>query len=84
MTLNCSLRTLPTTAKELTGSKQLKFSWGLPLDFDRHRILEVSHSMLPGTSVQCVATGQKTTTEVLKKISFNFHKVINKRIISCI
>ena len=58
------LRTLPTTAKALSGSKELSFGWGLPLDFVRHRILEVAHSLLPGTSVHCLATAQKTTTEV--------------------
>ena len=62
-------RTLPTTANELTGTKKLDFKWGFPLDYDRHRILEVSHLMLPGTSVQCNATGQMTTTEVRIELS---------------
>ncbi len=62
------IRTLPTSAEAFDESgrtgKRYDFSWGLPLDFVRQRILEVSYSLEPGTSVQCSATAQKTTTEM--------------------
>ena len=45
-------------------SKRITFSWGLPLKYDRHRILEVSANLQPGTAVQVQASAQRTTTEV--------------------
>ena len=58
------IRTLPTSADTYNDHGRQEFKWGLPLDFIRHRIRDVSHQLLRGTSLNVTAVAIRQTTEV--------------------
>ena len=59
------IKALPASSQAFATEKNIiHFKWGLPLDYTRHRILEVSYTLQPGTSVQVTATAFRSTTEV--------------------
>ena len=58
------IKALPSSSQTFGSPHKMTFKWGLPLSFTRHRILEVSRVLQPGTSVQVSASAWKTTTEV--------------------
>jgi hypothetical protein len=49
------IRTLPSSGETYNEHGRQEFKWGLPLDFIRHRIRDVSHRLLPGTSLNVTA-----------------------------
>eukprot|EP00094_Tigriopus_californicus_P011563 TCALIF_11168-PA protein Name:"Similar to uzip Protein unzipped (Drosophila melanogaster)" AED:0.09 eAED:0.09 QI:0/0/0.5/0.5/1/1/2/1441/488 len=58
------IKALPSSASSFTHDKKINFNWGLPLKYERHRILEVPANLQAGTSIQISASAQETTTEL--------------------
>ena len=58
------IKALPSTSETFGRSKRIHFAWGLPLVYQRHRILEVAADLQPGTSMKVSAKASRTTTEV--------------------
>ena len=58
------IRTLPSSGETYDNHGRQDFKWGLPLDFTRHRIRDISHRLLVGTSLNVTAVAIKQTTEV--------------------
>ena len=49
------IRTLPSSGETYNDHGRQEFKWGLPLDYIRHRIRDVSHRLLRGTSLNVTA-----------------------------
>lgn len=62
--LDGMIKALPSSATSFTHGKKINFNWGLPLKYERHRILEVPANLQAGTSIQISASAQQTTTEL--------------------
>lgn len=57
-------RTLPTSAETYDKSDRLDFKWGLPIDYTRHRIVDVSQVLWIGTSMNVSATAKRRSSEI--------------------
>lgn len=58
------IRTLPSNGETYNDHGRVDFKWGLPLDYHRHRIRDISHRLLAGTSLNVTAIAIRQTTEV--------------------
>ena len=57
-------RTLPSNGDTYNDHGRIDFKWGLPLDYHRHRIRDIAHRLMAGTSLNVTAIAIRQTTEV--------------------